>query len=293
VLLRVDRGKTVEQPVYLLSVSTDEGVPLFFAQRNRIVLEPLSSLSVIEQHLSLDEQSGFQARQTLVEVGDSAHLEYYSFQNENQSFYHLNQVHAEVKENANFRSHSIDFGGKLVRNTVRVALNGKGSEATLNGLYLGNGEQHMDNHTTIVHAVPNGTSTELYQGILDDRATGVFSGLILVRPDAQQTDAQQSNNCLLLSEQARIDSKPQLEIYADDVKCTHGATVGQLDEEEIFYLRSRGISEDAARTILTYAFAERVIEQIKIESFKEQVDTAFNAKFKKQFNRKTAAEPTK
>ncbi len=283
VLLKVESGTTIDQPVYLLSVSAGKD-KMFFAQRNRIVLDPLSTLTVIEQHFSLDDQPGFQTRQTSVELGNSAHLDYYSFQNENQAFYHLNQIDTEVNENAKFRSHSIDFGGKLVRNTVRVALNGKGAETTLNGLYLGSGKQHMDNHTTIEHAMPHGYSNELYQGILDDRASGVFSGMVLVQPDAQQTNAQQSNNCLLLSEQAKIDSKPQLEIYADDVKCTHGATVGQLDKDEIFYLRSRGIDETTARSILTYAFAEKVIEQIKIELFKDQVEAAFNTKFKQHLN---------
>ncbi len=280
VLVRVDQGQSIEQPVYILSVSAGGSEPLFFAQRNRIVLGPLGALSLVEQHLSLDGQPGFQAFQTLLELDDSARLDYYQFQNESKTFYHLNQVDATVGEHATFRSHSIDFGGKLVRNTIRVTLDGTGSDATLNGLYLANGTQHMDNHTTIVHAQAHGSSNELFQGILDDQANGVFSGKILVQPDAQKTDAKQSNNCLLLSEQAKIDSKPQLEIYADDVKCTHGATVGQLDEEEIFYLRSRGISEVAARSILTYAFAERVIEQIKIPLFKDQVEAAFNAKFK-------------
>ena len=170
----------------------------------------------------------------------------------------------------------------MVRNNLTTNLNGSGAEATLNGLYLGTTNQHIDNHTVIEHKMPHCNSSELYQGILAEDSRGVFSGMIHVHPDAQKTDAKQSNNCLLLSDKAKIDAKPQLEIYADDVACTHGATVGQLNEEEIFYLRSRGISEKSARHILTYAFAERIIQHIEIDSLNERVEKLFRTKLAKE-----------
>jgi len=282
--VRVKKNRQVRHPVHILSVSSGSKQASFFAQKNKIVLEAQSELTVIEQHISLEDSAGFQTRHIQMQVEENSRLDYYNFQNENKQFYHFSHADVTLGQNAAFRSHTIDFGGKLVRNNLNVILSGEGADATLNGLYLGNGSQHIDNQTTIVHAIPHCESRELYQGILDNRASGVFSGMVLVKPDAQKTDAQQSNNCLLLSEQAKIDSKPQLEIYADDVKCTHGATVGQLNEEEIFYLRSRGISSENARSILTYAFAEKVIEQIKVVSLKEKVEVAFREKFQEHLS---------
>ena len=171
-----------------------------------------------------------------------------------------------------FASRSISIGGKLVRNDLNVLLNGEGCDCTLDGLYFAGGEQHVDNHTTIDHAKPHCSSRELYKGILDGKSTGVFNGKIIVRKDAQKTDARQTNNNLLLSEESLINTKPQLEILADDVKCTHGATIGQLDEEALFYLRTRGIGDAAARSLLTYAFASEIIGRIRIQPIQCRLD---------------------
>jgi Fe-S cluster assembly protein SufD len=164
------------------------------------------------------------------------------------------------------------MGGALVRNDVNAVLGAEGGECTLNGLYLASGRQHLDNHTRIDHAMPHCTSHELYKGILDGQAHGVFNGKIYVHPDAQKTDAKQTNKTLLLSPNAVINTKPQLEIYADDVKCTHGATIGQLADDAIFYLRSRGIGREEARTILTFAFANDIVNRIKVEPIRTQLE---------------------
>ena len=177
----------------------------------------------------------------------------------------------ELARGSNFSSHLISLGGGLVRNDIRARLGAEGGCCTLNGLYLGSGRQHVDNHTEIDHAFPNCQSHELYKGVLDDHAHGVFNGKIFVREDAQKTDAKQTNQTLLLSDSAVIDTKPQLEIFADDVKCTHGATVGQLSEEAIFYLRSRGIGLAEARSLLTFAFANDIVRRIQVEPIRAQL----------------------
>src|SRR5262249_26810065 len=173
---------------------------------------------------------------------------------------------------------TINLGGRLVRNDINAVLAGEGCECTLNGLYLGTDQQLIDNHTQIDHAKPHCTSHELYKGILDGKAHGVFNGKIYVHPDAQKTDAKQTNQTLLLSEAATINTKPQLEIYADDVKCTHGATVGQLDAEALFYLRSRGIAKDEARSLLTFAFANDIIDRIKIHPLRAELEKLLSEK---------------
>src|SRR5262249_765659 len=188
-------------------------------------------------------------------VGEDAVVEHYKDQRESFSSYHIATLDAVTGRNANFRSHSISFGGSLVRNDIIATLNGEGVECTLNGLYLGNESRLVDNPTTIDHAKPHCNSREIYKGILADHARAVFNGKIVVRPDAQKTDAKQTNKALLLSEDALINTKPQLEIFANDVKCTHGAAVGQMDDEAIFYLRSRGLSHAEAEQFLIRALA--------------------------------------
>ena len=177
-----------------------------------------------------------------------------------------------------FTTHSIALGGELVRNDVNVTLS-QGSEATLNGLYIVNGSQHIDNHTSIDHAEPHGTSHELYKGILDGKSSAVFNGRILVRKDAQKTDSKQTNKNLVLSDEAVIDTKPELQIFADDVRCTHGATIGQLDAESLFYLQSRGIGKSDARSLLTYAFAQDIVDRIKLPLLRESLERIIFGKF--------------
>jgi Fe-S cluster assembly protein SufD len=181
-------------------------------------------------------------------------------------------MHALQGRDSNLKAHSLSLGGSIVRNDVHVTLNDQGADCILNGLYVTKGRQHVDNHTSIDHAMPNCTSRELYKGILDDKSSGVFTGRIMVRKGAQKTNAKQVNKNLLLSESALVNTKPQLEIFADDVKCTHGATIGRLDDEALFYLRSRGIEESSARTLLTYAFATEILSEVQIKPIQCQLD---------------------
>jgi Fe-S cluster assembly protein SufD len=198
-------------------------------------------------------------------VGPNAVLDHYKLQQEGVSGYHIGSMHILAARTANVTSHSISFGGALVRNDVTAVLDGEGAECTLNGLYIADEARFVDNHTTIDHAKPHCASREIYKGILADRARAVFNGTIVVRADAQKTDAKQTNRALLLSEQAQINTKPQLEIFANDVKCTHGAAVGQLDEEALFYLRSRGLGELDARHLLIRAFAADVLTRMPLD----------------------------
>src|ERR1043166_1139101 len=199
-------------------------------------------------------------------------LEHCKFQNEGLSAFHMAAIHSRLGRNCNLVSHSVATGARLSRNNIRTSLAGEGVECVLNGLYVTRDEQLADHHMIVEHAQPHCNSHEYYNGILDGRSKGVFHGRILVRQAAQKTDAKQTNKNLLLSEEATVDTKPQLEIYADDVKCTHGATVGQLNEESIFYLRARGLSAETARRMLIHAFAGEIIERLRHAPAREELD---------------------
>src|SRR5205085_714637 len=208
---------------------------------------------------------------TEISAAENAVIDHYKVQQEGPQATHIANTQIQQGRGSNFKSHYIGFGGALVRNEARVLFTDEGSEATINGLYVAAGRQHVDNHTVIDHAKAHCASHELYKGILDGKAHGVFNGKIFVRQDAQKTDAKQTNQTLLLSEGAVINTKPQLEIFADDAKCTHGATVGQLAADALFYLRTRGIGLDQARALLTYAFANDVIERIQVEPLRRRL----------------------
>ena len=209
---------------------------------------------------------------TEVVLAENATLDHYKLQYESARAYHVGSLHVRAQRSARVAAHSVSAGGALVRNDVVAVLDGEGVDCTLNGLYLADGQRLVDNHTTIDHARPHCGSREIYKGILADRAHGIFNGKIIVRPDAQKTDAKQTNRALLLSEDARINTKPQLEIFANDVKCTHGAAVGQLDDEALFYLRSRGLSEAAARHLLIRAFAADVLQRLPLDAVRTRVE---------------------
>ncbi len=277
VSVRVKKNN-VAPAVHIISLQTKKAESSFSMLKNTVHLEQGSTLQLIETFVALEDSVYFTNSSLTVTLDENSRCTYYKMQNESRNATHISTLKVVQGRDSVFHSNVLDFGGGLVRNNLMAILNGEGAETVLNGLYLGRGNQHMDNHTVIAHAVPHCNSSELYQGILTDQSRGVFSGMIHVHRDAQKTDARQSNNCLLLSEEAKIDSKPQLEIYADDVQCTHGATVGQLNEEEIFYLRSRGIGKVNARNILTYAFAEKIIEHIEIPELKERAEMVFQNK---------------
>jgi Fe-S cluster assembly protein SufD len=264
-------GVILEDSVHLLFVASGQGETLI-APRNLIVLGKRSQASVVESYVSLKDAQYLTNAVTEVVVGDDAILEHDKLQNESINAFHIAMIHARLGGKTTFTSNSIAIGGSIVRNNVTAILDAEGSECTLNGLSLGTSTQLIDNHTTIDHAKPNCASHELYKSILDGKSRGVFNGKIFVRFQAQKTDAKQTNKTLLLSDEATVDTKPQLEIFADDVKCTHGATVGQLDAEQVFYLRSRGIDEMTARDILTFAFASDVVNRVHVEPLKAQLE---------------------
>jgi Fe-S cluster assembly protein SufD len=205
-------------------------------------------------------------------VGDGAVLDFSKLEREGDAAFHVATTAVSLGRNTTFTSHSISLGGALARNDVNVRLDAEGADCTLNGLFLGNGTQLLDNHTLIDHAMPHGTSRELYKGILDGKSRGIFHGTIIVRPDAQKTDAMQTNKNLLLSKESLVNSEPALEIFADDVKCRHGSTIGQLDAAALFYLRSRGIGEDEARRLLVFAFASDVASRIRVAPLRALVE---------------------
>jgi Fe-S cluster assembly protein SufD len=261
----IPRGQVVETPIQIVFVSTTRGEPTVSHPRNLILAGVNSQATVIESYVGLAPDVYFTNAVTEIVAAENAVLDHYKLQRESLDAFHVATLQVSLDRSSNFRDHAVTLGGMLVRNDVNAVLDAEGCECTLNGLYLAGGRQLVDNHTRIDHARPHGTSHELYKGILDGKARGVFNGKIYVHPDAQKTDAKQTNKTLLLSDEAMIDTKPQLEIFADDVKCTHGATIGQLAEEAIFYLRSRGIGREEARSLLTYAFANDIIGRIKVE----------------------------
>jgi Fe-S cluster assembly protein SufD len=265
-------GKTLDKPIHLLYVSTAKDSGITSHPRNLIVAEKGSQVTVLETYARTADASYLTNAVTELVAGEGAVVEHCKFQDESPSAFHIAAIHAHLGRSANLISHSFATGARLSRNNIRTSLAGEGVECILNGLYLTKGEQLADHHMVVEHAQPHCNSHEYYNGILDDRSKGVFHGRILVRQIAQKTDAKQTNKNLLLSEDATVDTKPQLEIYADDVKCTHGATVGQLNDESIFYLRTRGIGADTARRMLIHAFAGEIIERIRHRPAREELD---------------------
>ena len=276
----IPKGHILEEPIYLLFVSIGRERPIVSYPRNLIIAEERSQSRVVEIHVGLGHGAYFADAVTEILAADGATLDHYRLQREGESGYHVGTLEAQVGRNGSLSAHSITLGGSWVRNDVHVALNGEGSQCVLNGLYLADGKQHVDNHTEIEHVKPRATSVELYKGILSGAAHGVFNGKILVHKDAQKTDARQTNKNLLLSENVVIHTKPQLEIYADDVKCSHGSTIGQLDRDALFYLRSRGIDLENAQSLLSYAFASDIVSRVKVGPLRARLDDYVLAKFK-------------
>jgi len=274
--IRVPSGKVVETPIHVLYLGVSGGGPVASHVRNLYVVEENAQATIVETYAG--EGTYFTNVVTEIVESADANLDHYKVQIESEGAYHVATQRLEQAGPSVFSSHNISFGGALVRNDINSRLGGEYIESTINGLYVVNGRQHVDNHTAIDHAMPNCASHELYKGIMDGRSTGVFNGKIFVRQDAQKTDAKQTNQNLLLSRDAVIDTKPQLEIYADDVRCTHGATVGQLDSDALFYLRSRGIGLADARGLLVHAFASDVLNRIKIDSLRERMEEALSRK---------------
>ncbi|MEO8227085.1 MAG: Fe-S cluster assembly protein SufD [Gemmatimonadota bacterium] len=271
--VHVPAGVELADPVHVLFVATGETEGTVTHPRNLIVLERAARASVIESYVTLSPgRRYFTNAVTEVVSGEGAWTEHTRIQRESEGAYHVGLTHVEQAANSHYRSFTLAMGGAISRHNLHVRLNAPNIETLMYGLYLTRGEQVVDNHTAIYHDNPNCNSWEVYKGVLDDRSRAVFNGKVFVRPEAQKTDAKQTNRNLLLSDGARVDTKPQLEIFADDVKCTHGATVGRLDDVALFYLRSRGINATMAQRLLTYAFAAEVVEEVALEPVRTELE---------------------
>ncbi len=277
--LRVSRGAVVEKPIQLLFLATAQSDPTFAAPRNLVVAEPDSQATVLETYACLGQEGAYlTSAVTEVVLQANARLTHYKLQQESVRAYHVATLQVHQQRDSRFVSHAVSLGAALARQDVNCGLEASGVSCTLNGLYLADGRQHVDFHTRVDHRQPRGSSDETYKGILGGRARGVFNGRVYVHPGAQKTDARQSNDNLLLSRHAEIDTKPQLEIFADDVACSHGATVGQLDADMLFYLRSRGIEENTARAMLTLGFARDVIDRMDLAPLRTHLERAVLAR---------------
>jgi Fe-S cluster assembly protein SufD len=265
-----------EVPIELLFLAVTPGV---LAQpRTLVVAGRDSRLTVIERYVGLTGQACFTNAVTEVAAGPGAQVDHYVIQEQGTEAFHLATLHAALERDSGFATCGASFGGRLARATLTLGLAGEGARAAVNGLYVVGGRQHVDHHVTVDHAVPRGTSRQLFKGVLDGTSRAVFNGRIVVRPDAQKTDATQTNKHLLLSDGVEVDSKPQLEIFADDVRCTHGAAEGQLAPEALFYLKSRGIGAETARALLTYGFAREVLERVAVEPLRAYLDRLLRAR---------------
>jgi Fe-S cluster assembly protein SufD len=257
------RRTALEAPIHLLFVSATDGNAAMAHPHNLLVAEDETEAGIIEDYVSFCSGTFFSNVVTELVAGENAVLSHYLIEREDLQALNVSTLRLQQARSANVSSHSVLLGGALVRNNVHPVLNGEGGECLINGLFIGSGRQHMDNYMLVEHASPHCSSRQFYNGILDGQAHGVFHGRIIVHKDAQKTDAKQTNRNLLLSDDTQIDTKPQLEIYADDVKCTHGATIGQIEENALFYLRSRGIDEISARRLLLLAFANESLDRMK------------------------------
>ncbi|MFN0278048.1 MAG: Fe-S cluster assembly protein SufD [Pyrinomonadaceae bacterium] len=268
-VIRIARETTIETPIEII-FAADEGKAIF--PHVVVIAEAGSKATIVESYASPAKSFTNAAVQVVVE--DNANLTHYRVQKESADAFHVGTTEITLGAGSRYDSTNINLGGRISRNDIELKFTAEGGEAFVDGLYMLNGSQHSDTHSIIDHAVPNCISHQTYKGVLNDKSRAVFNGKVLVRANAHGTDAQQSNKNLLLSNEARVDTKPQLEIDNDDVKCSHGATVGQLEEEELFYLLTRGLPNTLARNLLTYGFAEEIINKIKVEAIKKELDDA-------------------
>jgi Fe-S cluster assembly protein SufD len=272
----------LEEPIYLVFASAGGDSPVISHPRILIVLGRGSEAQVVENYIGLENKRYFCNAVTELVVEADGAVEHCRVQEDSEAGYHVGTLAAHLARGCRLTAHAITLSGALTRNNVRVELDGEDAACTLNGLYLANHTQHVDNFTEIEHAKPRGTSAELYKGILGGSAHGVFNGKIVVQKDAQKTNARQTNRNLLLSPDAAVNTKPQLEIYADDVKCSHGSTIGQIDADAMFYLRSRGLGQDEARSLLSFAFASEVVGKINVVALRQWLDDYLSVRFRRE-----------
>jgi Fe-S cluster assembly protein SufD len=270
VVIDIAPKTVVDDPIHIVCLAAPGSQPTLVSPRIQVRAGEQSQAFLVESYASLDGATVFTNPLTIVDVAPGAMIDHVKLQREASTTFHLAAMFARVDRAATFRSHAVTLGGRIARNDLVSTLAGEGAECTLDGLYVVGGDSLVDTHTTIDHAMPHCPSHELYKGILADKARAVFNGKIVVRQDAQKTNAKQTNKALLLSDQAQINTKPQLEIFADDVKCTHGAAIGQLDEDALFYMRARGIGEADARNLMIHAFAGEVLDGVREDVVREQ-----------------------
>ena len=280
VFVSVRPNGVVARPIHVLHVVDGEARRALLSPRTLVIAEHHAEVTVVESFVSLAGGEPYLTNAVAeLYLAPGARVRHYKVQRESESGYHVSSSYAYQQKDSHYESFSYAVGADLSRTNIATVLDGEGAHATVNGLYLVDGKQTVDHQTRIEHAKENCTSHEVYKGVLDGASHGVFNGKVYVRPEAQKTDGKQSNNNLLLSDDARIDTKPQLEIFADDVKCTHGATIGRLDANSLFYLKSRGVAEETARKLLTYAFAADVLEELTIDSVKERLEALVFERF--------------
>jgi Fe-S cluster assembly protein SufD len=278
VFVHVARAAAVEKPIHLLFVSTGGSTPAVSHPRTLIVVEEGAQASIVESYVGGESGVYWTNAVTEIVAGAGAVVDHCRIQQESFDAFHVATMEVNLAEQSCFVSHAATLGAALSRNDLNVTMGGRGAEATLNGLVILSGRQHADNHTLLDHAQPNCPSHELYKHLLDGKSSCVFKGKIFVRPDAQKTDSKQTSKSLLLSDEASMNSQPALEIYADDVKCTHGSTTGPVDEEMVFYLRSRGVGMEAARHLLAYAFAADITRRIRVAPVRERLEDLLAAR---------------
>ncbi|MBK3519099.1 Fe-S cluster assembly protein SufD [Carboxylicivirga marina] len=280
----IPKGVVVDKPIQLVNIMTGENDRLIF-QRNLVIVEENAQVKMMLCDHTISPQKFVINNLTEVFANENSIFDAYNVQNQHNLTTQVSGMFVHQKKHSNILTNNLTLHSGVTRNNIRVTMDDERCESHVYGLYLSDKNQHVDNFTFIDHAKPNCESFELFKGVMDDSASGAFTGRVLVRPDAQQTNAYQSNNNLLLTENAKINSKPQLEIYADDVKCSHGATVGQLDDEAMFYLRARGINENEGRILLMFAFAYEVIEKIRVEPLKENIRSLVEKRFRGEFDK--------
>jgi Fe-S cluster assembly protein SufD len=270
--LYIPKHKEVEKPVEIINFYTGAETDLMLQPRNLIVVEENAHVQIIERHQSLSSNAVLTNSVTEIFVGARAHVDYYKIQNDQKEASLIDNTYIKQERDSIASVHTFSFGGKLTRNNLNFYQHGEHASSVMNGITLIEDTQHVDHNTLVHHIAPNCTSHQDYKGVFDDRAVGVFNGKIFVEKEAQKLDAFQQNNNILISDKATINSKPQLEIFADDVKCSHGCTIGQLNQEALFYMRARGIAEKEAKALLMYAFANNVLESVRIPELKKRIN---------------------
>jgi Fe-S cluster assembly protein SufD len=270
--INVPSGLILERPINITYISKNNSNVFATHPRNLIFMGENSKAAIIENYIGIDDANYFTNTVTETSLSQGASLKHYKIQQESSNAFHIGNLNTSQNKDSRFESHSISIGGALVRNDINAQLNEEGAEIIMNGLYMTDNAQHIDNHTRVDHFKPYTQSNQNYRGVLNGKSRGVFNGKVVVHPQAQKIEAYQNNANLLLSDDAEIDTKPELEIYADDVKCNHGATIGQLDNDMLFYLRSRAVDEQTARSLLTYAFVDEIINNISFQSIKNKLE---------------------